>query len=279
MRKCGKTSKELPTSAQPPCAQDQNVILPTHKKKSRQQEPPPASRHWSVLTLDHVVPLSDMRANTSNNIYGIMRSSREALPIQKLTTITTNGLSKVEEDPRYVELLVSFYLPAPEDATNNFEKKDFKVIMLRSWTPKIYLGALYQSITSNSLLTLESIIISGHNYTTMNELNWLFHLQKDIIHMRLVTSASYLYNLHDGEFNKMEKIQTLMLSSPQPTMIQHFLDYISIIQHHLINLNVVFPLAYNNPTSKAALVCLFATLRCCQSSCWTNMRTQVRRTR
>jgi hypothetical protein len=58
--KCQKTSKELPTSAHPPRAQDQNVILPTHKKKSRQQ-PPPASWHWSVLTLDHGVPsLFDM---------------------------------------------------------------------------------------------------------------------------------------------------------------------------------------------------------------------------
>jgi hypothetical protein len=115
-------SKELPTSAQPPRAQDQNVILPTHKKKSRQQ-PPPASQHWSVLTLDHVVPLFEMRANTSNNIYGIMRSSREALLIQKLTTVTTGWLSEVEDDPRYVELLVSFYSPAPDDGTNNFEKK------------------------------------------------------------------------------------------------------------------------------------------------------------
>jgi hypothetical protein len=116
MQKCGKTSKELPTSAQLPRAQDQNVILPTHKKKSRQQSPP-ASRHRSVLTLDHVVPLFDMRANMSNNIYDIMRSSREALPIQKLTTITTDWLSfKVEEDPTYVELLVSFYSPAPDNA-------------------------------------------------------------------------------------------------------------------------------------------------------------------
>jgi hypothetical protein len=204
MRKCGKTSKELPTSAQPPCAQDQNVILPTHKKKSRQQ-PPPASRHRSVLTLDHVVvPLFDMRANTSNSIYDIMRSSRKALPIQKLTTITTDRLSKVEEDPTYVELLVSFYSPAPDDDdTDNFVKRDFKVIMPRSWTPKMYLGALYQSIMTNSLLTLEYINISGQNYNTMNELNWLFPLQKDIIHTPLVTSASHLH-LYGGEFNKIE---------------------------------------------------------------------------
>jgi hypothetical protein len=124
--------------------------------------------------MDHVVPLFDMRVNTSNNIYDIMRSTSEALPIQKLTTITTGRLSGVQEDPTYVELLVSFYSPAPDNDTNNFEKRDFEVIMPRSWTPKMYLGALYQSITTNSLLTLESINIFGRNYTRMNELNWLF---------------------------------------------------------------------------------------------------------
>jgi hypothetical protein len=57
----------------------------------------------------------------SNIIYGIMRSSREALPIQKLMTITTGQLSEVEEDPtRYVKLLVSFYLPVPDHDTNDF---------------------------------------------------------------------------------------------------------------------------------------------------------------
>jgi hypothetical protein len=33
-----------------------------------------------------------MQANTSSNIYGIMRSSREALPIQKLMTAITTDL-------------------------------------------------------------------------------------------------------------------------------------------------------------------------------------------
>jgi hypothetical protein len=104
-----------------------------------------------------------------------MRSSREALPIQKLTTRITNGLSEVEEDPMYVELLVSYYSPAPDNDTNNFEKRDFKVIMPRSWTPKMYLqmylGALYYQSMTNSLLTLESINISGQNYTAISELN------------------------------------------------------------------------------------------------------------
>jgi hypothetical protein len=129
-----------------------------------------------------------------------MRSSREALLVQK---IAAGWLPEVEEDPRHVELLVSFYLPALDHDTNNFEKRDFKVTMPRSWTLKMYVGALYQSITTNSLLTLESINISRRNYTTMNDLNWLLPLQTDIIHTRLVTSASYLH-LNGGEFNKIK---------------------------------------------------------------------------
>jgi hypothetical protein len=154
VRKCGKLTKLMPRSAQPSCAKDKNVIPPTHKKKSHLQ-PPPASRHRSVLTLDSVVPLFDMRVNTSNNIYDIIRSSREAIPIQMTTTITTDRISQVE-DPRYVELLVSFYSPPEEDA-NNLIKNNFKVIMPRTWTPKMYLGALHQSIRTNLLVTLESM--------------------------------------------------------------------------------------------------------------------------
>ena len=192
-----KTIKELPTSAQPSRANDQNVNLATHKKKNRVY-PPPASRQRSVLKLDRFVPLFDMRSHTSKDVYDIIRSTRGALPIQKLTTIATDRLSEVVEDPRYVELLVHFYSPAPEVDT-----KDFKVVMPRSWTPKMYLGALYQSITTNSIITLESISLSGRNYTTLNELNWLFGLQKDIIHTRLVTSCSY-QSLKGGEYNKIE---------------------------------------------------------------------------
>jgi hypothetical protein len=188
--------KELPTSAQPAPANDKV----THKKKNRSQ-PPPASQRWSVLKLHRVVPLFDMRAHTSKNIHDVILLSRGALPIQKLSTIATDRLSEVSEDPRYVELLIRFY--SPEDDTNDWEKSEFKVIMPRSWTPKMYLGALYQSITTNSLITLESISISGQNYTTMNKLNWLFCLQKDTIHMRLITLGSY-QSLKGGEFNKIK---------------------------------------------------------------------------
>ncbi len=199
VQKRQKTIKEQQTSEQQARESDQNVILVTPKKKNRLQ-PPPASRHRSVLKLDRVVPLFDMRSHTSKNIHDIFMSSRGALPIQNLTTISTDRLSEVEEDPRFVELLVSFYSPASE---GDFFKSEFQVVMPRSWTPKIYLGALHQSIRTNSILTLKSISISGQNYTTMNKLNWLFCLQKDILHTRLVISGLY-QSLKGGEFNKTE---------------------------------------------------------------------------
>jgi hypothetical protein len=196
VRKRERARKEKQPSTRQSPAMDENGILPASKKKSRQQ-PPPASRNRAVLTLHRVVPLFDMRANMSRNIYDILRSSRDATPIQRLSTITTDRMSQVE-DPRYVELLVSFYSPPEED----FIKSDYKVIMPRAWTPKMYLGALHQSIRTNSILTLESIEFSGRNYTTMNELIWLFPMQKEILHRRLFTSASYL-NLVGGEFQNL----------------------------------------------------------------------------
>jgi hypothetical protein len=39
---------------------------------------------------------------------------------------------------------LAFYSP-PDEGANNFKKNDFKVIMLRNWTSKMYLGALNQS--------------------------------------------------------------------------------------------------------------------------------------
>jgi hypothetical protein len=53
VRKCRTTIDQLPTSAQPSSATDQKTILVTHKKKNRLQ-PPPASRHRSILKLDRV---------------------------------------------------------------------------------------------------------------------------------------------------------------------------------------------------------------------------------
>ncbi len=71
-------------------------------------------------------------------------------------TILTNRVSVVE-DPRYLDLMVTFY---PRAA--NFEnpsKLSYKLIMPKDWTPRMYLGALHQSIIDNAVLSLELVAL------------------------------------------------------------------------------------------------------------------------
>jgi hypothetical protein len=64
--------------------------------------------------------------------------------------------------------------------------------MPKDWTPRMYLGALNQSIMNNAILSLESVALDQQSYTTTNELHWLFSSPVDVIYMRLTTSAAYL---------------------------------------------------------------------------------------
>jgi hypothetical protein len=88
---------------------------PTHARASKAMggsvvanKPPPASRHRAVLLLRKDVPLFDMQDNSSVNARDIIVSSSNSRPMMMAETISTNRVSGVE-DPRYVELMVSFY--------------------------------------------------------------------------------------------------------------------------------------------------------------------------
>jgi hypothetical protein len=152
-------------------------------------KPPPASRHRAILLLRKDVPLFDMRVNSSVNAQDIIVSSSNARPMMMVETILTNRVSGVE-DPRYVELMVSFYTRAV-NYKNPSKKLTYKLIMPKDWTPRMYLGALNRSIMNNAALSLESVALDQRSYTTTNELHWLFSPPVDVIHTRLTTSAAY----------------------------------------------------------------------------------------
>lgn len=107
-----------------------------------------------------------------------------------VATVSTDRVCRVQEDPKYLELWISFY---PRDDANQPPKSDVKVIMPEDWTPKMYLSALDKSITKNSILSIESITVDGGTYATINELEWLFSatLQQDT-HSQLICAASYI---------------------------------------------------------------------------------------
>jgi hypothetical protein len=153
-------------------------------------KPPPASRHRAVLLLRKDVPLFDMRDNSSVNARDIIVSSSNARPMMMVETISTNRVLEVK-DPRYVELMVSFYTRAVNYKKPS-KKLTYKLIMPKDWTPRMYLGALNRSIMNNSILSLESVALDRRSYAATNELHWLFSSPVDVIHMRLTTSAAYL---------------------------------------------------------------------------------------
>jgi hypothetical protein len=154
-------------------------------------KPPPASRHRAVLLLRKDVPLLDMRFNSSVDAQDIIVSSSNARPIMMVETISTNRVSGVE-DPRYVELMVSFYTRAVNYKNPSSKKLTYKLIMPKDWTPRMYLGALNRSIMNNAVLSLESAALDRRSYATTNELHWLFSSPADVIHTQLTTSAAYL---------------------------------------------------------------------------------------
>ena len=155
--------------------------------------PPPASRHRAVLPLRDAVPLFDMRANASVLARDIVISARTARPKMMCNAISTDRVSSVG-DPRYLELIVKFYstVEAKNKNKKTSSKFDLKVVMPKDWTPRMYLGALYRSIKSNRVLSLELVTLQGRSYTTINELHWLFSSPVDVIDMRCTTSAAYL---------------------------------------------------------------------------------------
>jgi hypothetical protein len=155
-------------------------------------KPPPATRHRAVLAFPKPVPLYDMQHQTSSSLLNILQSSRSAKKVMMVKTVSTCRVSRIEANPKYLDLEVSFY-PCDTRVDENVPPKlDVNVVMPHGWTPRMYLAALNKSIRKHSVLSLESIRIEGQNYVTINELQWLFSATKEATHSRLVCSASYI---------------------------------------------------------------------------------------
>jgi hypothetical protein len=156
-------------------------------------KPPPATRHRAVMSLRQAIPLYDMRSHSSTSLQAILQSSRHAEKVMMVATVSTNRLSRIPESPTYVELGITFYPgDTGRDDENRPPKLDLKVIMPEGWTPKMYVAALNKSIRRRSIICLESIVIEGRIYATVNELQWLFSASDEATHSQLTCSASYI---------------------------------------------------------------------------------------
>jgi hypothetical protein len=150
---------------------------------------PPATRHRAVMLLHISVPLYVMWAHSSSSLQDILQSSRTAEKVMVVMAVSTNQVSRVEEHPKYLILLLSFY---PQDDENQPPKSEVKVVMPNTWTSKMYPSALNKSIGKNAILSIELITIDGQVYATINELRWLFSATEEATHSQLSCLASYI---------------------------------------------------------------------------------------
>lgn len=152
-------------------------------------KPPPATRHRAVMSLRHAIALYDMRSHSSATLQDVLESSRNAEKVMMVTTVSTNRVTRHQDNPSFVELGITFYSGLPENK-NQPLKLDVKVIMPEGWSPKMYVAALNKSIRRHSILSLESYCNNGRIYSTVNDLQWLFSARD--AHSQLVSSASYI---------------------------------------------------------------------------------------
>jgi hypothetical protein len=142
-------------------------------KGRQQQEETIHERHPLRLDIALSVPLYDMRQHDSSSLQSVLQSSTNAEKVMMVMSVSTDRIKKVEDNLKYLEMDILFY-PCKHDNINPAPKLDFKVIMPRDWTPKMYLAVLNNSVIKHLILSLESITIDGRIYATINELEWLF---------------------------------------------------------------------------------------------------------
>jgi hypothetical protein len=169
----------------------QSIVAKGGSQQSR--KPPPATRHRAVMSLRQAVALYDMRSHPSSTLQDVLESSRNAEKVMLVSTVSTNKITRLQDNPSFVELGITFY-PGDtlQEKENQRPKLDVNVVMPQGWSPKMYVAALNKSIRRHSIISLESFCIKGRIYATVNELQWLFSAKHEDTHSRLVSSASYI---------------------------------------------------------------------------------------
>jgi hypothetical protein len=147
------------------------------------------------MSLRQSVALYDMRSDRSSRLKDILQFSRNADKVMIVATVCTDQVSRVQEDPKYLELWISFYagVTAADREENQPPKLDVKMVVPQGWTPKMYLATLNKSIRRHSILSLESITLEGRIYATVNELQWLFSATEEATYSDLICLASYIH--------------------------------------------------------------------------------------
>jgi hypothetical protein len=64
------------------------------------------------MSLRNAIALYDMRLLSSSSLEDILQSSRNAKKVMMVTTVSTDRVTRVQDDPTFVELWITLY---PDD--------------------------------------------------------------------------------------------------------------------------------------------------------------------
>jgi hypothetical protein len=164
--------------------------------------PPPPSRTRAVLKLQQAVKLYEMQHQITllSSIKSFVEETLDARPTMFVRTITTDSIRDCDEN-EMKQIQVNFYASSsdnedvtrervPETTNIGIQKISFFFVMPSTWSPRMYLACLNFSISTYSVLSVETVRIKGRSYLSLNEVDHHFILFEVIQH-KLVTSASF----------------------------------------------------------------------------------------
>jgi hypothetical protein len=75
---------------------------------NHQTKPPLANGHHTVMLLRQAIALYDMRLDFLSSLQDCLGSSRNVEKVMMITTVSTDQVTRVEDNPTFVELGVTF---------------------------------------------------------------------------------------------------------------------------------------------------------------------------
>ena len=138
---------------------------------------PISSRHRAVCELGVKKRLYNFSKGDSGSLNDIIVSSIIALPIaEDIACITTSERHLHQEDTRLAELKIYFWGLSVSPIFSSF------ITMPSTWTPNMYLSALYLSTMQHSIIVVDRVFMTSTNkkYVSINEIHKLFYRDHDV---------------------------------------------------------------------------------------------------
>ena len=185
---------------------------PRPKDEPKIPAPPPATRHRGVLKVVPPVPLYDFGSRTeASTLLSIINESMNAIPLFNVAAVSTDIQTLCDKENAMIYIIIKLFSADEGNSSANQppsgqQMKEIQALMPKSWTPKMYLGALNISIERNHSIIIETINFRGNRYISLNDIHWLFTEPNlndpSEVASKLISNAGF-FNVVGGELNSI----------------------------------------------------------------------------